>query len=62
MKQSNRNRRITALNARNHRANVEIAAAADRHARSFTAMFSIAAPVEALAPTAQYLNDLTKRS
>jgi len=57
-----RDRRIQAMNARSHRANVEAAAAADRHARDFTAMFSITAPVEALKPTAAYLADVLAKN
>jgi hypothetical protein len=61
MKANNRNRRIVAINAASHRRSVEAAAAADRHARDFTAMFSIGSPVEALEPSGQYLADLKVR-
>jgi len=57
-KSSKKDRRINALNAAAHKANVLAAAAADRHARDFTAMFSIDAPVENLQPTSQYIDDL----
>lgn len=40
----------------------EIAKANDRHAKDFTKMFSIDAPVEALSPTDQYLADLEKKA
>jgi len=53
-----KDRRISALNAATHRANVLAAAAADRHARSFAEMFSIDAPVANLQPTSQYIDDL----
>ena len=59
---SNKSRRIEAANRAAHKANVEAAAAADRHARSFTAMFSIASDASALEPTDQYLADLDTRS
>lgn len=50
--------RRKAINAAAHKANVLAAAAADRHAKAFTAMFSIDAPASNLQPTAQYLADL----
>ncbi len=48
MKTSSQDQRITAINRAEHRANVLTAAAADRHAKSFTAMFTIGAPVDNL--------------
>lgn len=59
--QNNKARRINAANVAAHRANVLAAAAADRHARDFTSMFSISAPVENLQPSAQYLADLAAK-
>ena len=61
-KTTSRNRRIAAMNAATHRANVEAAAAADRHARSFSEMFAIDAPIEALEPSSQYLTDIRRAS
>ena len=62
MKATNRkSARLAAMNAATHRANVEAAAAADRHARDFTSMFSINSDTAALEPTASYLNDLEKK-
>jgi hypothetical protein len=55
---SSQNRRIAAINAAAHRTNVEAAAAADRHARSFSEMFAIDSSIDSLTPTAQYLDDL----
>jgi hypothetical protein len=60
MKTSKQDRRIAAINAANHRSNIEAAAAADRHARSFAEMFSINAPVGSLTPSDEYLADLEK--
>jgi hypothetical protein len=57
-----KNKRIAALNAAAHRENVLAAAAADRHAKSFSEMFSISAPVESLRPTAEYLADLERNA
>jgi hypothetical protein len=51
-----------AIRAAAHRTNVEAAAAADRHARDFTAMFAISVPAAAMTPSAQYMTDLSKRS
>ncbi len=48
MKTSSQDLRIAAINRADHRASVLAAAAADRHAKSFTAMFTIDAPVDNL--------------
>jgi hypothetical protein len=58
---NNKSRRLQAINAAEHRANVEAAAAADRHARDFSRMFAITSSLEDLAPTASYLEDLAKK-
>ena len=62
MEKNNRSRKLAALNASAHRANVEAAAAADRHARDFSKMFSISADVESLKPSAAYLTDLERKT
>lgn len=59
---SNRSRRLEAISRAAYRRNVEAAAAADRHARDFSSMFSISAPVESLEPTVDYLADLERKS
>jgi hypothetical protein len=48
MKTSKKDRRIAAVNAASRRSNVEAAAAADRHARDFSTLFSISSPVSVL--------------
>jgi hypothetical protein len=55
---SKKDRRIRAVSAATHRANVLAAAAADRHARDFTVMFSISAPVQSMKPSTSYLASL----
>ena len=62
MKNNNRSRKLAALNAREHRSNVEAAAAADRHAKSFSEMFAVKAPTANLSPSAQYLADLERKA
>jgi hypothetical protein len=53
--------RLAAITAAAHHANVEAAAAADRHVRDFTRMFSIVSDATALEPTDSYLADLAKK-